>query len=84
MTTAEFQSRFPKPWRFVRQSQTFTLRAANGAMVGSLQLGSHHSGIPQQEWNRHVAAVLGEHIECTANPLGPEEILARAEAAIAP
>lgn len=69
MTTAEFQSRFPKPWRFVRQSTSFTLRAANNAVVASLGLSHSHSGIPQAEWNRHMAAALSEYMQVTEEPL---------------
>lgn len=58
MTSAEFTTKFPKPWRYVANKCTFTLKAANGAIVGQLHLYSFHSGIPQMEWNRHVAAGL--------------------------
>lgn len=86
MTTPEFQARYPKPWRFVKYSQTFSLRAANGALIGSLQLGTAqgHAGVPQKEWNRHVAAGLSEYITCTDQPVSPSAILARAERAVAP
>lgn len=64
MTTAEFQSRFPKPWRFVICKSNFSLRAANGEIVATLGLTSWHNGVPQIEWNRLVAAALNEHIPC--------------------
>lgn len=63
MTTTEFQSRFPKPWHFVMNEVTFSLIAANGAKVALLTLTSGHYGIPQREWNRHIAAALREVIQ---------------------
>jgi hypothetical protein len=58
MTTPEFTAKFPKPWRFVAHKTTFTLSAANGAIIGQLVLANFHVGIPQAEWNRHVALGL--------------------------
>jgi hypothetical protein len=58
MTTPEFTEKFPKPWRYVQNKTSFTLTAANGAIVGQLVLANFHVGIPQVEWNRHVAAGL--------------------------
>lgn len=86
MTTAEFQGRYPKPWRFVKQKQTFSLRAANGAIIGSLQLGygSSAARVPQVEYNRHVAAGLAEHIACTEAEVNPSAMIARGERAVAP
>lgn len=63
MTTPDFQSKFPKPWRFVVNETTFSLRAANGQNVALLSVTSNHVGIPQKEWNRLVAAGLSEHME---------------------
>jgi hypothetical protein len=70
MTSAEFAEKFPKPWHFVQNKCTFTLTAANGAPIAQLGLYNFHVGIPQQEWNRHVAAGLntGESI-----PVLPKE-----------
>lgn len=62
MTTTDFNSRFPKPWRFVMNEQTFSLRAANGQNVALLSLSNNHKGIPQKEWNRQVAAALREYL----------------------
>lgn len=62
MTSAYFNTNFPKPWRFVVNQTSFSLRAANGRVIGQLQLQSNHAGIPQREWNRHVAAALGEYL----------------------
>lgn len=67
MTSAEFQSRFPKPWRFVMFGTTFSLRAANDEPIASLQTQSYHSGISQHEWNRHIAAGLRESPEVVEN-----------------
>jgi len=58
MTAAEFATKFPKPWRYVVNETTFSLRAANGARIGHLQLPVNHPGVAQVEWNRHVAAGL--------------------------
>lgn len=63
MTTADFQKQFPKPWHFVMNEVTFSLIAANGAKVALLTLTSGHYGIPQREWNRHIAAALREVIQ---------------------
>lgn len=63
MTTTEFQAQFPKPWRFVLNQTTFSLRAANGQNVALLSVTSNHPRIPQREWNRHVAAGLREYLE---------------------
>lgn len=84
MTTPNFQKQFPKPWRWVRHSQTFTLHAANDVIIGSLQLGSRHAGIPQAEWNRHVTAALQEYMEVTDREFSRETLFKQAEAAIAP
>lgn len=64
MTSTDFQSRFPKPWSFVITKVGFSLRAANGAAIGYLNLHAYHAGIPQKEWNRHVAAGVGEYLRC--------------------
>lgn len=58
MTTEAFTAKFPKPWKYVQNKCTFTLSAANGAIVAQLGLYNFHVGIPQIEWNRHVAAAL--------------------------
>lgn len=62
MTSTKFQQRFPKPWRVVTYGVTFSLRAANGAVVASIQLSANHSGIPQAEWNRHIADAMSEYL----------------------
>jgi hypothetical protein len=58
MTAEEFALRHPKPWHYEMHKMTFTLKAANGSIVGQLVLANFHVGIPQVEWNRHVAAAL--------------------------
>jgi hypothetical protein len=58
MTAAEFAERHPKPWYYVVNQTSFSLRSSNGAIIANLQLLSRHPGIPQAEWNRHVAAAL--------------------------
>lgn len=58
MTAEEFAEKFPKPWHFVTGQASFSLKAANGSKVANLQLSNRHKGIPQAEWNRHVAAAL--------------------------
>lgn len=58
MTAEQFAAKYPKPWRYVQHKSNFTLTAANGAIVAQLALYSFHVGIPQAEWNRHVAAVI--------------------------
>ena len=63
MPTTDFQQRHPQPWHFQECEATFSLRDANNKVIGHLQLSNHHSGIPQNEWNRHVAAALASHIE---------------------
>ena len=63
MTTTDFQQRHPQPWHFIVCETSFSLRDANGKVIGKLALTSGHSGIPQNEWNRHVAAALASHIE---------------------
>lgn len=67
MTSAEFQSRYPKPWRFVMFGTSFSLRAANDEVLASMHTGSSHAGIPQLEWNRHIAAGLRESPEVVEN-----------------
>lgn len=70
MTTAEFQQKFPKPWRFVACKAAFSLRAANGQVIGSLQLYSHSGmpDIPINEKKRHIASVLSEIIQVSEEP----------------
>lgn len=58
MTSAEFALRHPKPWHYVVNQTSFSLRSANGEIIGNLQLLNRHPGIAQAEWNRHVAAAL--------------------------
>jgi hypothetical protein len=58
MTAEEFALRHPKPWHYVINETSFSLRSANGAILANLQLLNRHSGIPQVEWNRHVAPGL--------------------------
>lgn len=62
MTAAEFAQKFPKPWHFVAGKSGFSLKALNGATIAQLQLSNSHQGIPQAEWNRHVAAALKTEI----------------------
>lgn len=62
MKSSDFQKRHPKPWRFVMFGISCSLKDANGKTVGSLCLSANHQGIPQQEWNRHVAEALREYI----------------------
>jgi hypothetical protein len=62
MTTPDFQKKYPKPWRLVMFKSNFSLRAANNEIVATLGVSSFHTGIPQIEWNRHVAAGLREYL----------------------
>lgn len=62
MKTTEFQSRFPKPWKFVKNGVTFSLQAANGAHVASLHTMYKPKDIPQKEWNRHIESGLQEYL----------------------
>lgn len=62
MTTTEFQQRFPKPWRLIMFKSNFSLRAANHEIIATLGVSSFHTGIPQNEWNRHMVAALKEYI----------------------
>lgn len=62
MTTPEFQQDFPKPWCIKVHGVSFSLCAANGNVVGYFMLQNRHSGVPQKEWNRHVAAALREYL----------------------
>lgn len=63
MTTTDFQNRHPQPWHFQMCETTASLRDANGKVIGHLTLSSGHSGIPQNEWNRHVAAALENYLK---------------------
>ncbi len=60
MTSADFASRCPKPWHFVKMPGGFSLRAANGNAIAYLNTAQRHTDIPQNEWNRHFAAALAE------------------------
>lgn len=60
MTSAEFQQRCPKPWHLVQTGTGFSVRAANGTAIAFLSTSQRHTSIPQNEWNRHFAEVLGE------------------------
>lgn len=60
MTAADFAARHPKPWRWVINVTTMALKDACGKTIGTLALGNHRAGMPQKEWNRHIANVLGE------------------------
>lgn len=73
MTTTDFQQRFPKPWRFEIAQVGFSLKAANGTTIAYLNLSCSHPGIPQNEWHRHMAAGMSEHIPVTegAKPASP-------------
>lgn len=62
MNATDFAAKYPKPWRFVEFKTTFSLRAANGAIVASLSTASGHAGISQIEWNRQVKAALEEYL----------------------
>lgn len=84
MTTAEFAARFPKPWRLVRHSVSLSIHAANDSIVGRIYLDSHHKGIPQKEWMRHVIGALSEYLPCTDNPMSASAVLSAAERAISP
>lgn len=68
MTTTDFQQRHPKPWRLVTCQTSLSLRDANGLILGRLDLNCRHVGIPQKEWNRHVAAALREYLTVEEQP----------------
>lgn len=61
MTATEFKDRYPRPWRYERERTSFALKAANGTVLGYLQIARVPSGEPRISQMEHIAEHLAEH-----------------------